>query len=309
MKQSLPNNSWSPLASLTSLQQRAGMVQQIRNFFLQRNVLEISTPLLANSTITDPNIASLQLANDAYLQTSPEFHMKRLVAAYECDIYQITKAFRDDEHGNLHNREFTILEWYRLGFSYQDLMDEVEELLTMLINKPVFKQSYQELFQEYLQVDVTNLSLLKCQQLADNHNLHIVATDLTVMQYLDLFMSSLIEPQLPRGVYFIYDFLPPQAALAKINAAGFAERFEVYVDGIEIANGFSELTCAYEQQQRFITDNKIRDQRGLPTIPLDHNFLAALDFLPECSGVAIGLDRLIMVAISANSLDQILSFR
>jgi lysyl-tRNA synthetase class 2 len=306
--------SWRPSAPLENLTKRAHIFKQIRDFFLQRHVLEMETPLLANSTATDAPIASFMTTSGQYLQTSPEFFMKRLLAAGSGAIYQLGKAFRAGEQGHKHNSEFTLLEWYRPGFDHHALMHEVDELLqTILHTLPGKKLSYAETFQTYLQLDPHRCSLQELQHCAARNNLTIAHAAIERDDWLDLLLTHLIEPQL--GInqpLFIYDYPASQAALARIrkeNDIAVGERFEVYVKGIELANGYHELLDANEQRQRFIADNDERKTLGYPQIRIDEYFLEALKHgMPACAGVALGVDRLVMLALNAASIADVISF-
>lgn len=275
--------------------------------------MELETPLLCSTTATDPHIASITTQANYYLQTSPEFAMKRALAAGSGCIYQICKAFRADESGRFHNPEFTMLEWYRLGFDHHDLMDEMDELLiAVLKTKPAARLSYAELFQHYLGLNphrTTKEDLINC---ASQHNLRVELTSGDRDDWLHILLTHLIEPTLGlEKPVFIYDYPVTQAALARIRQDTFpvAERFEVYYKGIELANGFHELTNAAEQKQRFMADLQRRRQLGLANVPVDARLLMALAHgLPDCAGVALGIDRLIMLAIGATSIQEVLSF-
>ncbi len=315
----VPNSSsWRPTATVAALKARAQLLSKIRKFFAAREVLEVETPLLSHSTITDPNIHSFltkyNLGNnstDLYLQTSPEFAMKRLLASSSGSIYQICKAFRHEDHGKQHNPEFTILEWYRIDFDHNDLMQEMDEFLQYTINtKPAEKISYCELFKQYLGLCPLDSSIKTLQQCARKHSLNIIP-NLTYDDWLNLLLTHVIEPHL--GIdqpTFIYDYPASQAALARINPdnSKVAERFEVYINGVELANGFHELADSQEQRQRFMADLEHRHELNLPTMPLDENFLAALDELPNCAGVALGIDRLHMIQHQSNSIEEVLAF-
>lgn len=304
----------APTAKLNYLQQRAKILQQIRDFFAQRNVLEVETPLLCSSSATDPHIASFALPEQRYLQTSPEFPMKRLLAAGSGAIYQICKSFRVEEMGRYHNPEFTMLEWYRPDFDHLALMQEVDELLqTILISKSAQRITYAALFEKFLafnphQCSLTDLKNCAVQQKID------VAESFPIDDrdaWLQLLMAYCIEPQLGFSQpIFIYDFPTSQAALAKIRPGNpaVAERFEVYVKGIELANGYHELADAAEQRRRFVADNLQRERLGHPTVPIDEYLLSALPNFPDCAGVALGIDRLIMLALAANTIHDIISF-
>ncbi len=294
--------------------QRAEILQKIRDFFSARQVIAVDTPLLSPYTIPDPNIHSFDLMYQQkkyFLQTSPEFHMKRLIAKHKMSLYQITKSFRQDESGQNHNPEFSILEWYRVGYDLHQLMDEVNELLTLILP---FKQSerlsYQALFLKYAEIDPFKLSEVELTRFVKNKLKDEVA-DLVLSSkddWLNILLTHCIEPQLKnREIMFVYDYPSTQAALAKIEQ-GVAKRFEVYVRGIELANGFHELNNSSLQRQRFVEDNNARAKNHLPLIPLDENFLQTLDDLPDCAGVALGIDRLIMLALNLNHISNVLAF-
>jgi len=290
---------------------RAETFTKIRNFFAARNVIEVETPLLSHATNPAPHLNSFCLDN-LYLQTSPEFAMKRLLANGSGDIYQICKAFRKDEIGRLHNPEFTILEWYRLGFNHHDLMAEVNEFLKVTINAPESKRfSYGQVFAEFLQIDPHANDLNQLKTAAQKNNLSVANLSDDYDTWLQLLFTHLIEPKLGQEYpVFIYDFPASQAMLAKVRTEEpkIASRFEVYFKGIELANGFHELSDAEEQRKRFIQDLATRQELKLPPIPLDENFLLALPNLPDCSGVALGIDRLLLLAANVTSLNEILCY-
>ncbi|OGT30664.1 MAG: EF-P lysine aminoacylase GenX [Gammaproteobacteria bacterium RIFCSPHIGHO2_12_FULL_35_23] len=313
--------SWQPSASTSVLQQRAEIINQIRQFFLKRGILEVETPLLAKTGVTDPNIhcitAEFELLGTSqietcYLQTSPEYAMKRLLAAGSGSIFQICKAFRNGEIGRKHNPEFTMLEWYRIGFSYQDLMQEVDELLQLLFNTgKADRLSYQQSFINYLGIDPLTASLEILAQVAKLQGI-IIKAELTKDDWLNLLFSSLIEPKLGQEKpIFIYNYPASQAALAAINQEDprVAERFEAFYKGVELANGWHELADAKDQRERFQTDLIIRNQKGFKAVPIDENLLAALQSgLPDCSGVAMGLDRLFMLLFTKPTIQEVISF-
>ena len=278
----------------------------------------METPLLAGSGVTDPAIEPLTVtgvpeSSPRYLQTSPEYAMKRLLAAYGEPAYQICKAFRAGEAGPRHNPEFSLLEWYRPGYDHHRLMDEVAELVnTCLGERPVRKTRYRDLFRERLEIDPFTAPVevlesearrrLDAGHLSGDRNL-----------WLDLLMSHIVEPQLGRGsLYFVYDYPASQAALARTvpeDGIRVGQRFELYADGMELANGYCELTDAGEQRRRFAADNACRRERGQPERPVDERLLAALEHgLPACSGVALGIDRLLMLEVGATDIRDVLAF-
>lgn len=316
------SNHWKPSATLATLHQRAGILKKIRDFFTEKKVLEVETPLLCRHSVTNPYIQSIPAyfkahPNDKnecyYLQTSPEYAMKRLLAAGSGPIFQISKAFRQGEVGRYHNPEFTMLEWYRLDYDHHELMNEMDELLQFILKtSPALRQSYTDLFQSYLAIDVHQTTVSELIACAHHHGI-MVEGDITDRDtWLDLLMSHYIEPQIGQHrPIFIYDYLPSQAALARIapTSPPVASRFEVYFKGIELANGFHELQNADEQRTRFEENLVIREQLKLETLSLDEYFLAALRHgLPNCAGVALGIDRLIMLATESHGIADVLSF-
>jgi len=316
-----PSNAWQPSADLATLQQRAAMLRQVRDFFYRRNVLEVDTPLLARYGVTDPHLTNLttRLSGDSHnwaLQTSPEFAMKRLLAAGSGCIYQLGKAFRDDEQSARHNPEFTLLEWYRIGFDLKQLMAELEQLLQLLLDAPAANYlTYQQAFQRYLQVDplaVNSHSALQ-QALQSYASIADVArreTDSDTLQQLA--MACVIEPQLDPAIpTFITHYPASQAALARFSTADerVAERFELFYGGLEVANGYHELIDANLQQQRFIAEQQQRQRIQRPAVVADVRLLDALMHgLPDCSGVAVGFDRLLMLRCRKAHIKQVLPF-
>lgn len=316
-------NTWQPSSTLSMLRRRAKLLADIREFFAERHVLEVETPLLSQASVTDPHLHSFQTQycldnkkqqQTLYLQTSPEFAMKRLLAAGSGPIYQISKAFRNQgESGRYHNPEFSLLEWYQPGYNHHQLMDEVEALLKkLLVFEPAQRFSYAEIFQHYLNCDPHQLSLKNVKQLTARLDLAIENLGLnTIEDYLNFLMSHIIEPQLPKQLIFVYDYPVNLAALAKVrrDTTPVAERFEVYLNGIELANGFHELSDANEQRLRFQNDLNTRIRHGYSTVPIDKHLLAALTHgLPDCSGVALGIDRLLMLMTNASKLSEVISF-
>lgn len=316
---------WQPTASRVALQARADLNRAIHRFFAQRGVLEVETPLLCASAGTDPALEPLQAlyptspggnADCRFLQTSPEFAMKRLLAAGAGPIYQLCKAFRGGERGRRHNPEFTMLEWYRPGFSLSELMDEVEALLREALALPaavaVERSSYAALFQRHLDIDPHRLPLADLRTLT-LRRLAIAADALqTRADCLDLLYGHCIEPTLLEPV-FIFDYPREQAALARIglDAEGrqVARRFELVMRGMEIANGYDELCDAGEQAARFASDRRQRAARDLPDMQPDTRLLAALEAgLPASAGVALGVDRLLMLRLGSEDIAEVLAF-
>lgn len=316
----MPNLNWRPTASLTNQQLRAKLYSEIRRFFAKRGVLEVETPLLSQHTVTDIHIESFQTIyyshkekRHYYLQTSPEYAMKKLLASGSGPIYQICKAFRNGETGSQHNPEFTLLEWYRPGFSYQDLMNEIDKLLQhILYTKKAVQKTYSELFLEHLSINPFRVSLDKLRALARHFSL-VNSSDYkdrdTLLQFL---FTHIVEPKIGfEQPLFVYDFPASQATLAKIHPknSNTALRFELYIEGMECANGFEELIDAQEQRHRFEKDILKRQEKGLSKIGIDYYFLSALeDGLPSCAGVAVGLDRLLMIKAKAKQISDVITF-
>lgn len=319
--------SWQPTLTWEYAQKRSQILKKIRQFFEERKVVEVETPALSQGTVTDVHLegiscrynflsdSSADNAATLYLQTSPEFHMKRLLASgYGC-IFQIAKAFRHEGAGRFHNPEFTLLEWYRLGFDHFQLMDEVSELLKNILacNEPT-KITYQQLFIKYLSIDPLVVSRAELLTLIDYHG---KLSDWLCKEpdndiLLQFIFTEIIEPQIGYDApCFVYNFPSSQASLANICSEDdrVAERFECYFKGIELLNGFNELTNAEEQIKRFQEDNDKRKLLSLPEKPIDKNFIEALSKgLPKCAGVALGIDRLIMLAVKAEYIEEVISF-
>ena len=295
---------------------RSALISKIREFFKTRQIIEVETPLLLPTTNPAPYLDSFKIAG-WYLQTSPEFAMKRLLATGSKDIYQICKAFRRHEIGRIHNQEFTILEWYRLGFDHHQLMKEVVELLSNLANfKKVARYTYEDIYQEVLGINPHLASVNELQKLADQHKILLTTTlGSDKDEWLQLLFTHLIEPALdPQTPTLVYDFPASQAMLSRVidhppQPYQVASRFELYYQGTELANGFHELNDPHEQLIRFQNELDKRKALGLPAVPLDNELLSSLPNLPDCSGVAIGIDRLIMVSAKLSSLDEVLCFR
>lgn len=305
---------WQPTATLDALQLRAGLYRQIREFFQQRDVLEVETPLLGLAASTDVHLASVRAGDNRYLQTSPEFAMKRLLAAGSGAIFQICKAFRAGEAGRRHNPEFSMLEWYRPGFDHFRLMDEVAELVGSILGiSRVRRVSYREAFSDALMIDPHYVADTALVELAYQH-CGYRCEDEDRDTLLDLLMSQVVEPRLGRNeLTFVYDYPASQCALARVSSdaegAEVAQRFELYVEGVELANGYLELSDALVQQQRFEADIAERQRRGLPIVPQDQRLVAALQAgLPDCAGVALGLDRLLMLKMGVASIREVIAF-
>lgn len=292
-----------------SLMQKADIIRRIRHFFAERDVVEVFTPLLYPSTIPDPYIESFYVEG-FYLQTSPEFAMKQLLAQHSGSIYQLDKVFRKEELGRIHNPEFILLEWYRVGFDHHELMDEMDDLLALILKcGKAERVSYQSLFERHLKINPHTVSVDELAQCAKDQGIVIKPLD-DKDDWLNLLLTHCIEPHLGlEKPVFLHSYPVSQSALAKIKN-GVAERFEVYYHGIELANGFHELNNGAQQRQRFLKQLEIRKQNGQHCPPLDENFLQALDALPACAGVALGVDRLIMLALGLATIQEpLFSFR
>ncbi|WBA14561.1 elongation factor P--(R)-beta-lysine ligase [Salinivibrio proteolyticus] len=315
--------SWQPTASMTQLKKRSAIIARIRQFFAERAVWEVDTPALSQAAVTDVHLHSFSTllvgpgfakGLPLYLMTSPEFHMKRLLAAGSGAIYQISKAFRNEEAGRYHNPEFTMLEWYRPDFDHHQLMDEMDALLQAVLRcQGATRMSYQAAFQSCIGLCPLRADIDQLRALAATQGLADITEDETDKDtLLQLLFSVMVEPNIgQQAPAFVYDFPASQAALAKISEADprVAHRFEVYFQGIELANGFYELQDAHEQRRRFEADNAMRVARGLRPQPIDQHLLAALDAgLPDCAGVALGIDRLVMLALGCDHIDAVTAF-
>lgn len=341
-------NSWRPTASLEALRLRAGLLETVRAYFREQGVLEVETPALATAAVTDVHLASLevrvmgtadttcagnvaaqsaarQAAPPRYLQTSPEYHMKRLLAAGSGDIWQAARVFRGEELSHRHNVEFTLLEWYRVGFTLEALVADIDALLRRCLDAPRAAQgaplgparvlTHREAFLEHADVDSQCATLDELRAAAALH-LGTLPADLDDRDtVLDLLLGMVVAPCLGRGeITYLVDWPASQAALARLRpAAGavppVAARVEAYVDGLELCNGFEELTDAAEQRERFARDAERRAAAGLPVPATDAHFLAALEHgLPPCSGVAVGFDRVVMLAAGTREIRDVITF-
>ncbi|MGH8398455.1 MAG: EF-P lysine aminoacylase EpmA [Gammaproteobacteria bacterium] len=311
---------WRPTASLENLKLRAELLKKLRVFFETRGILEVETPALSHAGATDRHLASFRMENpygdSLWLHTSPEFPMKRLLAAGSGDVWQACKVFRAGEAGRLHNPEFTMIEWYRLGFDHRRLMQETAELVQSLL--PAVRDvaeylSYREAFQRHAGFDPFSAGKQTCiQTLQGSGKIVPAENELDEDGWLDLVAGEMVYPHLGKGrLAFVYDYPASQAALARIRPDDppVAERFEAFLNGIELANGFHELADANEQRQRFETDRVYRRAHGLPDMPMDENLLAALKHgMPHCAGVALGFDRLVMLAADVSSIEDVIAF-
>ncbi len=318
--------TWRPTASREMLRLRAALLARARGFFAARGVLEVDTPIVVNAPVTDVHIHSARVALEPagpagaarapfFLHTSPEYAMKRLLAAGTGDIYQICHVVRALERGRLHNAEFTLIEWYRLGCSLDALMSEVEALVRELLGAPAASRAsarltYREAFLRTLALDPFTAPSAQLQEHARQAGFDRTATGRD--ELLELLMGTVIGPRLGRSALtFVHGYPASQAALARLDPDDprAAQRFELYCDGIELANGFHELTSAGEQRSRFERDIEERRRLGLPEAAVDEHLLAALEAgLPDCCGVALGFDRTVMLAAGAERIDAVLPF-
>lgn len=314
---------WRPIASMQMLQTRAKLLRSIREFFWQRDILEVDTQALSLTSISDPYIEVLTTSAKClgkeqtyYLQSSPEFAMKRLLAAGSGCIYQMSKVFRKEENSKRHGIEFTLLEWYRLGLDDWQLMAEVEELIISVSQDASLRceyKSYQDAFLTYADLDPFEAELSQLQQLADQHTEYgLDETNRDAL--LDLIFNALIEPKIGfERPCFIHSYPASQAALAKtkqdFDGLETAKRFELYWRGMELANGYHELTDGQEQARRFDRDNQLRMAQGKAVRAQDNNLLGALTAgLPNCAGVALGIDRLLMVLSQSQDIQEVMPF-
>jgi lysyl-tRNA synthetase class 2 len=293
----------------------------MRVFFAERAVLEVDPPVLATTSVTDLHIESIraQMGDiSAYLQTSPEFFMKRMLASGVGDIYALSKAFRESEQGVRHNPEFTLLEWYRVGWDENQLITEIESLISHIFSKlnntkiTTERLSYSNCFEKELHIDPHTVSLEKLQSEVVKLGYKSWAKE-TRANCLDLLFSNSIEPKLPSGLVSVYDYPACQAALAQTykdkKGRIVSRRFEVFLNGIELANGYFELTDAKQQTARFKADVNLRKQADKPQIFIDEKLEQAMQVgLPSCSGVALGVDRLLMQLCNVTSIDEVLAF-
>jgi elongation factor P--(R)-beta-lysine ligase len=338
---------WRPTATRAMLEQRATLLARARRFFADGGVLEVDTPMVVNAPVTDVHIHSARVDLEAptpgqpakaarpyFLHTSPEYAMKRLLAAGSGDIYQICHVVRGFERGRLHNAEFTLIEWYRLGFTLDDLMSEVDALLRALLGPVATGRSseritYKEVFLRELQLDPFAASLAELQEKAKESGFAAApgsggstgvggsagssaSAASQRDELLEFLMGAVIGPRLGwNALTFVHGYPATQAALARLDPRDprAALRFELYCNGIELANGFHELASAAEQRTRFEQDSAERRRLGLPAFPQDELLLSALEAgLPECSGVALGFDRTLMLAAGARTIDAVLAF-
>ena len=312
-------NNFSPTCSRETWKARQTLLAKVRAFFDSRGVLEVETPVLSNACGTDPQLDYFEIESPhRFMMTSPEFHMKRLLAADFGDIFQITKSFRKDEFGAHHNNEFSMVEWYRVGMPQEKLMDEVEALVSEILGKPIKarRTRWIDAFKNYAGVDPLSASAEEFVAACKSQNIPFPAdtADMSREDWWDYLMVFAVEPALAKnGPEFILDYPQSQAALAQTyvgeDGHTWARRFELFVDQVELCNGYTELTDVAEQRRRFNADLEIRRNKGKPLPTLDENFLGALESgMPACSGVALGLDRLFMLALNKAEIKDVILF-
>lgn len=317
--------SWRPSASLEALRQRAAALRVVREFFAQRELLEVETPLLCAGNVPDEHVSGLIAAADqglgaaVHLQTSPELSMKRLIAAHGVSCFQICKAFRREELGTKHNQEFTVVEWYRVGWSHEQLIEDVTALIAAVFAElrpsspppDVERHRYRRLLRQRAGID----PILGSDEAVVHAARTLGAPEVNRGEALDFLMACVVEPSLEVERIHVVDRYPAdQAALARLSTDSdgdeTAERFEVYFGPLELANGYGELTSPETHRERFTRDRERRRLRGLASAGDIDAFLEALEHgLPACSGVALGFDRLVMAALGYSRLDDVISFR
>ena len=310
------SRGWRPSAGIDALRLRARLLRAVRAYFDDQGVTEVETPALGSTTVTDPSIESLGASDRAgrswYLQTSPEFAMKRLLAAGSGSIYQITHAFRDGERGRHHNVEFSILEWYRVGFDHHRLIDDVDALLDrVLVPRRSSRLTFREAFRRHLGLDPFTATTAELHDACASRGFASRDAAAARDECLDHLLAHAVQPALGPGRVYLLDFPASQAALARVRTGppDVAERFELYLDGIEIANGYHELRDADELRSRMRRDVEMRRRSARPAPAVDERLLAAHEAgLPPCAGVAVGFDRLVMLAGGYRTLREVLAF-
>jgi len=315
---------WQPSAKISVLRARAGMLARIRAYFAAQEVLEVETPVLSSAAASDPAIESIAAATAQgarlHLHTSPEFAMKRLLAAGFGDCYQVCPVFRDGESGRRHNPEFTMIEWYRLDFGVGEMQHDVDRVLRVACAElrdfpPARAVSYRDAMRDACGVDCRTASIAEIRAALVARGIEPAGSGGWERdEWLDLLMGAVVGPTLGHDApLFVHDYPASQAALARLrdlpDGSRVAERFELYVDGLELANGFRELGDPAEQRQRFEQDQATRRRRGQVLRPTDDRLLAALaSGLPDCAGVALGFDRLVMACHRLDSLEAAMAF-
>lgn len=303
--------------ALEIIRARSDLYRLIREYFEQSAVLEVEVPLIGSQGITDPQIESFRVSgksSEGFLQTSPEFFLKRLLAETHASCYAITKAFRDEEQGRRHNPEFSMLEWYRVGFGLEAIIQDCVDLVQKCLEseRQVQYETYSSIFAKHFNIDPHRVGLQELQPLITERTSFTGSCE-SVTEALQLLLVSVIEPKFEEGITVLRDFPVAQAALAQIgvNDAGHkvAKRFELYLEGVELANGYEELIDPVEQRARFDQDNLDRKKSGKPVQPIDEKLLGALEKgLPDCSGVSIGLDRLLMAKLGLDDIESAVLF-
>ena len=309
-------SDWEPSAGIDKLRARAALLAGVRTFLSSRGVLEVDTPLLGRFAITDPNIELFEVATPdgtRFLQSSPEYAMKRLLASGSGDIFQLGKVFRSGEYGGRHNPEFVMLEWYRVGWTHYQLMREVAELIAETLRLSTWQiWSLEALFDHFCHINLHAATELELKVAVMNARIDVVG-DLDKLDYLDLLMTHVVEPGIASwGLVFIVDFPIQQAALSRIIDRGdnpVAARFEAYVHGVELANGYWEESDPDILTKRFEADNGLRASRGQAAREIDERLISASRAgVPGCAGVAVGFDRLLMLAQGRSELSQVMPF-
>lgn len=313
-------SKFAPTCTRETWVERQALLAKVRSFFLGKNILEVESPTLSNAGGTDPQLDYFEVDSRPrqFMMTSPEFHMKRLLAAGFGDIFQITKSFRKDEFGSHHNNEFSMVEWYRVGMPQEQLMDEVESLVSSVLGHPLNakRTRWIDAFKNYAGVDPFCKDLTNFSDTCEYHGVPVPERCgmMSREDWWDYLMVFVVEPALAsHGPEFITDYPPSQAALAQTyvdkDGLTWAKRFELFVNKVELCNGYTELTDVAEQRRRFEADLDIRRKAGKSLPPLDERFLAALESgMPECSGVALGLDRLFMLALGKSEIADVILF-
>ena len=322
------SSDFLPSASIEMLRQRAEIMRRLRTFFDDREFFEVETPLLSHDTVVDRyidpvSIPKIELTNSArdserrlWMQTSPEFSMKRLIVAGAEAVYQIGKCFRKGEKGAKHNPEFTMLEWYRAGDNLQAGMELLAELVETILQLPkTCMLSYRETFLKFAKLDPFEASISRMRTVLEEHGVSIDQFDMEASDrdcWLNLILSEVIEQHLgTEQPVIVYDWPASQSALAIVRAedAPVAERFEIYVDGVELANGYHELLDPDELSSRNSINNQARLKDGNRILPESSRLLDAMRHgMPQCAGVALGVDRLVMLATGANTIDEVIAF-
>lgn len=313
--------NYQSTTTLDIARQRAKLYATIRQFFASRDVLEVQTPILSQAGNTDVFLQSVSanvIVQDRpqtyYLHTSPEFAMKRLLATWQVPMYQICPVFRDNEVGSRHNIEFTMLEWYRPDWTLEQLTSELNDLLSTVFGYAVIFDHYRyvDAFMDFVKIHPLTASCDTLKAIAMDNGIHIDMGD-DHQGWLDILFSHLVEPNLGKDLpTIIYDYPVATASLAKIatdkDGNQVARRFELYINGLELANAYDELADGQALRLRFTQDNSERKKRGLPLMPMDEYLLSACDDLPACSGIAVGLDRLLMCVTGINKIEEVVSF-